>query len=311
VSPDPPARRNNLPCPPGRPEFGSEALLCCVAGGRFVPSIASAYLMLRRRRSLRVAAFTMVWLSVFSRARADEAKDVEKIVRRGLDFRKAGRDAEALAEFQRAAKIEGSPRITAQIALAEQALGIWLDAHRDLLRAIEHADDSWIQKNRLALDKSRDVIESNLGRVEVWGAPSGAGVTFDDKSIGTLPSASTWLEPTQATLRVSAVGYEDYLRMLSVDAGSRLREHVDLRALPPRLAAVAPAETTPALLPLMSRPEAPISPSVPPAHVSLYQRWWFWTAIGAGAIAAGTGVWLLTRRGSSQVGCTSSPCSVW
>jgi len=240
---------------------------------------------------------------------ADEAKDVAKIVQRGIDFRKAGRDAEALAEFQRAAKIEESPRITAQIALAEQALGLWLDAHRDLLAALEHSDDSWIRKNRLTLDKSREAIESNLGRVEVWGAPSGAAVTLDDKSIGKLPSASTWLAPTEATLRVSAAGYEDFVRLLNVNADSRIREHVDLRHLLPHVAAAAPAEAAPAGTSLTSHSEMPVS--VQPAHVWFYERWWFWTAIGAGVIAAGTGTWLLTHRGSSGVGCSTSPCSVW
>jgi PEGA domain len=277
-----------LPCATRRPEFA---------------------LTLRRRGVLAVAAFVIASLSVCSRAMADEAKDVAKIVQRGIDFRKAGRDAEALAEFQRAAKIEESPRITAQIALAEQALGLWLNAHRDLLAALEHSDDSWIRKNRLTLDKSREAIESNLGRVEVWGAPSGAAVTLDDKSIGKLPSASTWLAPTEATLRVSAAGYEDFVRLLNVNADSRIREHVDLRHLLPHVAAAAPAEAAPAGTSLTSHSEMPVS--VQPAHVSFYERWWFWTAIGAGVIAAGTGTWLLTHRGSSGVGCSTSPCSVW
>ena len=268
-----------------------------------------ADLTLRRRGALAVVAFAIAWPSVCSPARADEAKDVAKIVQRGIDLRKDGRDAEALAEFQRAAKIEESPRITAQIALAEQALGIWLDAHRDLLAALEHSDDSWIRKNQLTLDKSREIIESNLGRVEVWGSPSGAAVALDDKSIGKLPLASTWLAPTDATLRVSAAGYEDYVRLLNVNADSRIREHVDLRPLPLHAAAAAPAEAAPAVTPMESRSEAPVP--VQPAHVSFYQRWWFWTAIGAGVIAAGTGTWLLTHRGSSGDGCKTSTCSAW
>jgi len=274
-----------------------------------VTRIALANFTLCRRGAVAVLAFAIACLSVCSRAMADEAVDVETIVQRGIDFRKAGRDAEALAEFQRAAKMEESPRITAQIALAEQALGIWLDAHRDLLAALKHSDDSWIRKNRLTLDKSREVIESNLGRVDVWGSPSGAAVALDDKSIGKLPSASTWLAPTEATLRVSAAGYEDYVKLLNVSADSRIREHVDLRHLPFQVAGAALAQAAPAVTPLTSHSEAPVS--VEPAHVSFYERWWFWTAIGAGVIAAGTGIWFLTHRGSSGVGCTTSPCSVW
>ena len=74
-------------------------------------------------------------------ASAGQAEDVDAINKRGIDLRRQGRDAEALVEFQRAARTQDSPRASAQIALAEQALGLWLDASTHLGLALSMAGD--------------------------------------------------------------------------------------------------------------------------------------------------------------------------
>src|SRR6185295_12934104 len=75
------------------------------------------------------------------------AEDVDSILRHGNELRRQGRDAEALTEFQRAARIEESPRTTAQVALAEQALGMWPEAESHLSSALGRDSDPWIRKN--------------------------------------------------------------------------------------------------------------------------------------------------------------------
>ena len=88
------------------------------------------------------------------------AEDVEAIVRHGIELRRQGHDAEALTEFQRAMRIQRSPRTQAQIALAEQALGLWPGAEADLLAALDAQGDAWIKKNRTTLANALTIIQS-------------------------------------------------------------------------------------------------------------------------------------------------------
>jgi hypothetical protein len=273
------------------------------------------------RRSLVLGVVTTLALAVYvaAPARADQKADVEKIVQRGIDFRRSGHDQEALVEFQRAAKIQETPRIAAQIALAEQALGMWADAHRDLLRALEHSGDSWIQQSKATLDRARDTIESNLGQVEVWGTPTGAEVLLDEKPIGNLPSVKGWLAPAEVTLRVKAGGYVEFSRTLNVVAGGYRREHVELRPRlsPPKVAiepsAVAMNATQAAQVEKTATaertPTAEAEPAPEGTNVPIYRKWWFWTLVGAGAIAAGGTIWFATRKSNTDT-CTGI-CSSW
>jgi hypothetical protein len=159
------------------------------------------------------------------------AEDVEGILQKGNQLRREGRDAEALAEFRRASRLSESPRTTAQIALAEQALGLWPDAEIHLSGALAHDTDPWIRKNRVALEKALATIHSHLCFVEVWGLPAGASVLIDDRRIGTLPSASGWLIPGDVSFQAKADGYVASRRTLRIPAEGPIREHVSLRPL--------------------------------------------------------------------------------
>ncbi len=63
------------------------------------------------------------------------SEDLDAILRKGNELRRVGRDREALAEFQRAARIANTARVNAQIALAEQALGLWVEAETHMAKA--------------------------------------------------------------------------------------------------------------------------------------------------------------------------------
>src|SRR3982751_2270792 len=77
-------------------------------------------------------------------ARQARADDAEPLIRRGIELRRAGRDAEALEQFRQANQLAPSPRAAAQIGLAEQALGRWLDADGHLRAALAAPSDPWI-----------------------------------------------------------------------------------------------------------------------------------------------------------------------
>jgi len=59
---------------------------------------------------------------------ASAATEADAALKRGIDLRRRGDDAQALAEFQRAYAWYRSARALAQIGFAEQGLGRWHDA---------------------------------------------------------------------------------------------------------------------------------------------------------------------------------------
>jgi hypothetical protein len=219
---------------------------------------------------------------------AIRAEDVNAIVSRGIELRRKGRDAEALAEFQRALKIEKSPRVQAQAALAEQALGLWDAAEADLLEAMGRPGDPWIARNRGALNKAMGVIQSHLGSLEIWGTPDGARITVNDKDVGTLPLGKpVRVAGGAALLTARAPGYLDVTRSVEVPAGETVREHVQLFATPPRApekepeaAAAGPASTAPAAT-------SPDGQMPPPTSSRVRPLAWIAAAAAAGGLAFG------------------------
>jgi hypothetical protein len=181
--------------------------------------------------SVGVGVVVALLVAVAGRARAE---DVDAIMKRGTDLRRQGRDQEALVEFRRAAAIEETPRVLAQIGLAEQALGIWVDAEAHLGKALAAADNPWIRKNRTILGDALEVIKAHVGTVEVWGSPDGAEVVIDGRTVGHLPSVdSVRVAAEEVSLEVRAPGHATVTRTLHVKLGGLVRERVELRTLPP------------------------------------------------------------------------------
>lgn len=177
--------------------------------------------------------------------RADES--VDAIVTRGLELRRAGRDSESLVEFQRALQIEKTARIQAQVALAEQALGLWVPAESHLIDALASDNDPWIKKNRAALTKALGVIQEHLGSLEVWGTPIGAYILINGKPAGRLPLTGPVrvLSGDTVILGAHADGYSEANRNVRVPVGGTVREHVELVPLTPPPAALAVAREAP------------------------------------------------------------------
>src|SRR4051812_13274321 len=87
----------------------------------------------------------------------------EAHIRRGLELREQNNDEQALIEFQQAFAAGNSARAQAQMGMAEQALGRWLDAEEHLRAALASTTDRWIAHNRAGLQQAYDVIASHVG----------------------------------------------------------------------------------------------------------------------------------------------------
>ncbi|HET6145933.1 MAG TPA: tetratricopeptide repeat protein [Polyangia bacterium] len=251
------------------------------------------------------------------------AEDADTLIRKGVELRRQGKEQEALETFQRAVQIKRAPRALAQVALAEQAMGTWVTAERDLKEALAgEATDAWIAKNRRQLEDALRVIQGHLGSLEVVGEPVGAEVLADGEPIGLLPLARPLRLPIgEITLTVRKEGYDKITRVASIARGALVRESVTLhrapvapvairRAPPPRVD--GPESTTPAGggRPVrMTLKAAPPPEEATAASSPIYGRWWFWTAIGVVAVGAGAGAYLLTRPHCTKTACNELPRS--
>lgn len=222
-------------------------------------------------------------------------------VRDGVALRRAGRDAEALALFRAVAERCPQPRVRVQLAWAEQAVGRWIDAERDLRAALATRDDAWVEQRRARLEQDLLRIRDHLGQLQVTGGVAGAEVLLDGAVVATLPMT----EPVPAVVGAARVelrreGYYPVRRDVTITAGVVAREEVQMRpepAAPP----VVPVITPPAP-PSLAAPPAAVaasSPRLAPRRVQPDPAWrsvaWAST-VTAAALAASTVGALVVRQ---------------
>jgi hypothetical protein len=240
-------------------------------------------------------------------AQDDAQRQVDTIIKKAVELRRHGNDREALAELQRATSIANPPRLSAQIGLAEQALGLWPAADKHLREALDQGSDPWIKKNRKLLDESLATIDGHLALLDVWGSPDGAEVLIDGEAAGTLPLPAAIKVPAGTVeLTVRAKNFVESARRLEIRPGANVREHVVLRELSMVPAAPPPAPAAPAVA--ISQPADGGQASDDDEHRSIFSRWWFWT-VAAVVVAGGvTGAVLATRKSSD---CSATTCSTF
>ncbi|HEY8431930.1 MAG TPA: PEGA domain-containing protein, partial [Sandaracinaceae bacterium] len=165
-------------------------------------------------------------------------------------LREQGRDDEALPLLRRAHELEPSAQTLAQVALAEQALGRFRDAERNLAAALEQGGP-FIRRHRRALEEALETIRSHLGELELIGGVEGAEVRIDGELVGTLPLGPISVEAGVVVVEVSAPGYLPYQRRVEVAPRERARREVALVARPTAAASAseaAPGATAPVVV---------------------------------------------------------------
>ena len=195
-----------------------------------------------RRRFTSGLAFTLctvlvpcVWAEP-QPPRPVPSASVEERLQKGVELRKQGRDVEALEEFREAYKDDKSFRVRAQVALAEQALGHWLEAERGLLFVLAADDDPWIAERRKALQEALESVRSHLGWLIVESNVPGAELRIDGVKASLLPSVDPLRIVTGThLLEVSARGATPVRRSVEVQGNARTREAFELHL------AIAPA----------------------------------------------------------------------
>ncbi len=168
----------------------------------------------------------------------DGASEGDAHIQRGVDLRRAGKNFEALAEFQQAYALVPTPRAQVQMALALQALGDWLGAERGLEEGLKTAADPWIAQYRSAIEGALATVRAHLGRLFVDVNVTEGELLLNGVSVHALPvSGSIRVISGDLDLEARARGYVPLHRSIHVEPGADVRETVSLELLTPAAAA--------------------------------------------------------------------------
>jgi hypothetical protein len=207
-------------------------------------------------------------------------------LREGSRLLREGDYADALKSFQEGYRIVPSPKIFFNFALAYQGMARYADALEAFERFVGEASDAAPDNLAQAREQIQE-LRGKVGFLTVTCPQAGADIVVDGQRRAKVPQPSPLaVDPGPHQLVVEGGGLSR-ARSFQAEPGGRIAVTVDLAE--PKLAVSAP----PPERPVAGLRTAP-APNVeePP----IYQRAWFWGAVGvvvAGAVVTGL---LLGRR---------------
>jgi tetratricopeptide (TPR) repeat protein len=275
--------------------------------------------------SARVSLLTVL-LVILSATRAHADDTATDWKQRGDEAMDAGRAAEALVAYRRAAAIEPSAALEYNVGRALLAVGDFVGA----LEAFEHyeatAPDELKRKTHRLVEVMAD-LRSKLSTLTVTTDETSVGtrVRVRGVDVGALPLDALRVNPGRAELRVERDGFEPFSETLDLAAGAAARVHVVLRPErafarlgivatplgaqvlvdgerrgvvplelelapgPHRVVLSAPSYGSRAFSLSLARNESRrIDAQLVAESRPITSRWWFWT--GAGVLAAGAAI---------------------
>lgn len=187
------------------------------------------------RTSLAFAALVVLWVPRVARAQPAPAgcASLDQEISAGVDLRERGLDQAGLDLFLALSRRCPSPRVTAQIGLAEASLERWFDAHTHLSEALRATSDPWVSARTAAIEEVLRDAQTHLVEVHPAVAPAGAVVVLDGRRVAALPQ---WVMPGEHSLLVTAPGHRMWRRTLAMRAGERFTTAITLESdAPPPL----------------------------------------------------------------------------
>jgi PEGA domain len=235
-------------------------------------------------RGLLVAAILVAITSRAAPVRGEPA-EVEALIAKGNELRRAGTPGPALPYFQKAYELARTPRTTGQLGLAELAAGYPVEAEVHLVTALESPNDPGIVKYRQMLRDALTMARLQIGELAIEGRPQGAEVFVNGRAVGTLPLATPLkLAARNTEVVVRAAGHAERRELIPIAGGQRHTLKVSLEKLE------APAEQPPVVTPLPA-PSAPATiASAPPSPLVAQDHPADATESGAGGLR--TAAWV-------------------
>jgi hypothetical protein len=273
---------STMPLPPRSRRSRLRSLaLACVLGNVTIGAATLGSVVLTPRGALAQ-----------DKAEPEAAQDpeVEVLVQRGIELRRAGKDDEALVAFQEAEKLAPTlVRTRVHLAATHQALGHWLEADEYLRGVLGEPEDPYVERHRTTLERALEYVDRHIGELEVSGGPAGAAVRLNGRELGTLPLSRAVRVPVGTyELEVSHEGYYAVKRPVVLTNRGVVREAVALEPTPP--------PPPPSAAPVPARGESTVD------RGTGSPRWLSWTltslAVGAGATT--TVAFLLREKHASN-----------
>lgn len=184
---------------------------------------------------------------------------------RGNELLQSGQAAEALDAYRAAYDAYPSPKIYFNIAEAERELGRLVEAAENYQRVVDEVEPESPLVG--AAQEKLDALDQALARVTVSTDPQGAEVRVGDRVLGLSPILDARVEPGMGVEVAVLLGDRRQTRTVDLVAGESQAVSISLIEIAP-----------------------PPPPPPPIVEEPLTSKWWFWTAIGAGIVAAGTAV---------------------
>lgn len=251
-----------------------------------------------------VALLASACVPATATAFAGESED-EALIHQGIEMRRARRDSEAIALFQRAYEVRATARARAQLALAEQSLGRWIAAEADLRAALE-TGDAWVLRNRETLQSALDFVSAHLGWLTVSSNVQGARVAVNEEEIGAVPMKSpVRVVAGSAAVHVEADGYLPTDRLVQVEPGEQATEVFELVREPPQ---PPPAGSSVGEISAAARPARPAMRDEP--HRPLSWAALSAAAVGVAGVSVGTiyGIDVLSDKAARDQHCGAGRC---
>jgi hypothetical protein len=189
---------------------------------------------MRSSRTLALSMLMVVFLPFVASAQTEgDVARSEALVTRGVELRRNGDDEGALRVFTEAYELAHTSRALAQMGLAEQALGHFVNAEAHLVEALSSTTDAWINSRREALEDALATLRTRLGTLELRGGVDGAQVRLDGVVVAHVPITSPIRSPVGTfRLEVVAPGYYPFVRTITIVAEGTTRETVEMTETP-------------------------------------------------------------------------------
>jgi tetratricopeptide (TPR) repeat protein len=225
------------------------------------------------RRARRILLLVALALPAAAAPALAQPAEAERLIKEGLELRKQGQNLQALEYFQRSYKMFPTGRAAAQLGFVQQAVGLSLEAEKNVSTALADETDPWVRRNKTAILTALAEIRAMLGRLIVQTVPPAATVVINGVEV---PNASNeegvLVKPGTNLVEARAAGVGSQSATVTVLAGTTQRITIRLqgpgapvRAATAPAAAAAPETATGAASPFAQ----PVPEPLPDSALSL------------------------------------------
>lgn len=220
--------------------------------------------------------------------------DYDKLLDRALDAFEGQDYARARELFEQAYEIRPNARVLRGLGISALHLERFTVAKRELTAALRESKQPLTANQRDGVTELLSWMKLNLGTLELRLQPAKARVMLDDEPVA---GTELVLKPGAHRVFVNADGFNSQEREVEIAAGQEktlevaLSQHTVKAAQTSAVSAAEAASTVPIAEPAESTP--PIGglhePTRDRESSTVFERWWFWTAVGvvvAGGVAA-------------------------